>query len=57
MVANPNPNPNPNPHQVLVVVGNGKGSAGLGMGKDLTPNAALMKATHAVSYPYYIVEP
>tara|TARA_B100000787_G_C15917219_1_gene175107 strand:+ start:277 stop:393 length:117 start_codon:yes stop_codon:yes gene_type:complete len=37
---------------VLVVVGNGKGSAGLGMGKDLTPNAALMKATHAVS-PYY----
>jgi hypothetical protein len=34
-------------YSVLVVVGNGKGSAGLGMGKDLTPNAALMKATHA----------
>jgi len=33
-------------YSVLVVVGNGKGSAGLGMGKDLTPNAALMKATH-----------
>ena len=32
---------------MLVIVGNGKGSAGLGMGKDLTPNAALMKATHA----------
>jgi len=32
---------------VLVVVGNGQGTAGLGMAKDLAPNAALMKATHA----------
>ena len=29
------------------MVGNGKGTAGLGMGKDLAPNTALMKATHA----------
>ena len=34
-------------YSVLVVVGNGSGTAGLGMGKDLVPNVALMKATHA----------